>query len=187
MSDVTGRVDVSAVWPDVFSTERLCATPVSEVDGALFAALYGDAETMAHIGAPLDVDAAARGLSGALRQMRSDPPKARYWRLDEDGHAAGLLSLVVDPDRHTAETGVLLGDGARGRGIAREALAALLPRVVCAGGLDAVWTRHRPGHAAADGLMRALGFAPLGTADGWARWQMDRRRLQALAETPVTV
>lgn len=187
MSGNGGRLDISAVWPDVFTTARLRATPVSEVDGALFAALYGDVETMAQVGALLDVDAAGRALSAALRQMRSDPPRARYWRLDQGPHALGLLSLVVDTARTTAETGLLLGAGARTRGLAREALAELLPHVVCAGGLDAVWTRHRPGHAAAEGLMRSLGFSPLEGAAGWARWQMDRTRLQALAETPVTV
>ncbi|WP_394004864.1 GNAT family N-acetyltransferase [Luteimonas sp. WGS1318] len=187
MSGVTGRVDVSAVWPDMFTTARLRATPLCEADGALFAALYGDAETMAQVGAPLDVEAAGRALSAALRQMRSDPPRARYWRLDDGPHALGLLSLVIDAGRTTAETGLLLGAGARTRGIACEALAALLPRVICAGGLEAVWTRHRPGHAAAEGLMRSLGFAPLDAAAGWARWQMGRARLRALAATRIKV
>jgi len=187
MSTYSSRGDVSALWPDVFTTARLRATPVCEADGALFAALYGDAGTMAQVGAPLDEAAVAGTLSAALRQMRSDPPRARYWRLDEGTRGVGLLSLVVDAARTTAETGVLLGAGARTRGVAREALAALLPQVMGAGGLDAVWTRHRPGHAAAVGLMQSLGFAPLEAADGWARWRMDRTRCQALAEAPATV
>ena len=187
MSGDGGRIDVSEVWPGAFTTTRLRAAPLCEADGALFAALYGDADTMAQVGAPLDREAAGRALAAALRQMRSAPPKARYWRLDEGPHALGLLSLVINAGRTTAETGLLLGAGARTRGIAREALAALLPRVVCAGGLEAVWTRHRTGHAAAEGLMRSLGFAPLDAETGWARWRMDQTRLQALAATPVTV
>ena len=187
MSGDGGRVDVSSVWPGEFTTARLRATPLCDADGALFAALYGDADTMAQVGTPLDAEAARRALSAALRQMCSDPPRARYWRLDEGPQALGLLSLVVDPTRTTAETGLLLCAGARSRGIAREALAALLPRVIRTGGLESVWTRHRTGHAAAEGLMRALGFAPLDAAAGWARWQMDRARLQALAVTTVTV
>lgn len=187
MSGDGGRVDVSAVWPGAFTTTRLRATPLCEADGALFAALYGDAETMAQVGAPLDADAAGRALAAALRQMHSEPPRARYWRLDEGPHALGLLSLVVDAARTTAETGLLLGAGARARGIAREALTALLPYVLGTGGLDAVWTRHRTGHTAAEGLMQSLGFAPLDAEAGWARWRMDRTRLQPLAATPVTV
>lgn len=187
MSGDGGRVDVSEVWPGALTTTRLRATPLCEADDALLAALYGDADTMAQVGAPLDLEAAGRALSAALRQMRSDPPRARYWRLDEGPHALGLLSLVADPDRRTAETGLLLCAGARARGVAREALAALLPRVICASGLEAVWTRHRTGHAAAEGLMRSLGFAPLDAAAGWARWQIDQAGLQALAATPVTV
>ena len=56
MSGDGGRVDVSEVWPGEFTTARLRATPLCEADGALFAALYGDADTMAQVGAPLDAE-----------------------------------------------------------------------------------------------------------------------------------
>ena len=100
-----------------------------------------------------------------------EPGQARAVQIDLDGSRCGV--------RYATEVN-LVGDAAA-------TLAALLPRVVCTGGLEAVWTRHRTGHAAAEGLMRSLGFAPLDAEAGWARWQMDRARLQALAATPVTV
>lgn len=173
--------DVSVYWPDVFTTDRLRATLLCDDDAGLFAALYADAPTMAQVAAPLAPAATARAFSAALRQMRRLPPVARYWRLDEGGVALGLLSLVADADRRTAETGLLLGGAARARGVAREALAALLPQVLCPGGLEAVWTRHRTGHGAAAGLMRHLRFEDRTGEPGWVRWQMTAGRWQKLA------
>ena len=181
MSTGGAAADVSVYWPDGFTTDRLRATPLCEDDAALFAALYADAATMAQVAAPLSAAAAARAFAAALRQMRRLPPAARYWRLEEGGEALGLLSLVADAERRTAETGLLLDSAGRTRGVAREALSALLPQVLYPGGLGAVWTRHRTGHGAAAGLMRHLRFEELAGEAGWVRWQMTAARWQKLA------
>lgn len=174
------RSDIALRWPRVFSTPRLRARLLDERDAALFAACYGDAATMRQVGPTLDTHAAGRAFAAALRQLRSDPPAALYWRLDTTTEAVGLLSLVPDPDGRRAETGVLLKSG-RGEGLASEVLSVLLSHVLTGDALDVVWTRHRPGHAAAEGLMRALGFQSMADADGCCRWQMSRDRWVRLA------
>jgi len=172
--------DTSQAWPGVFATPHLQASPLADGDAALFAMLYGDPDTMHHVGPVLDREAAWRGFSAARAQMRAQPPRARYWRLDADGGAVGLLSLVVDPVPDCAETGVLLAGDGRGRGFAAEALSGLLSQVLRESGLCAVWTRHRPGHAAAVGLMRGLRFEAEGMHGPWSRWRMTRARWRAL-------
>jgi len=171
--------DTSIHWPGRFATPRVLARPLGGDDAVLFAALYVDAYTMAQIGEPLGPEAADRAFAAALRQMRRAPPSARYWRLDEGDDPLGLLSLVPDAERRTAETGLMLVGAGRARGIAREVLAALLPPVLVPGGLDALWTRHRVGHGAAEGLMRGLRFEKVG-ATGWSRWQMTATHWQML-------
>lgn len=187
MSAGAASGEPAARWPDRFVTAQLQAAPLDEGDGALFAALYGDAATMAHVGPALSPVAASRAFAAARRQMQGERPCARYWRLDGAGPALGLLSLVVDPGRVTAETGVLLNAAGRGRGLAADALSGLLSAVLRADGLDAVWTRHRAAHGAAAGLMHALRFAPVEERDGWLRWRMDRARWSALAAAKVSV
>lgn len=172
--------DTATRWPGIFATSRLQARLLDEQDAALFVACYGDVATMRQVGPTLDTRAAGRAFAAALRQLRSDPPAALYWTLGTATESVGLLSLVPDPDGRRAETGVLLKSG-RGEGLAREVLSMLLCHVLTADALEAVWTRHRPGHAAAEGLMRALAFLPLEDADGWRRWQMQRDRWHGLA------
>ena len=115
----------SRCCPRTFVTPRLQARLLDGQDAELFAACYGDAATMRHVGPTLDSAATARAFAAALRQLRSDPPAAFYWRLDTAAGAVGLLSLVPDVNRRRAETGVLLC-AARGQGVAREALSMLL-------------------------------------------------------------
>lgn len=173
----------SRCCPRTFVTPRLQARLLDGQDAELFAACYGDAATMRHVGPTLDSAATARAFAAALRQLRSDPPAAFYWRLDTAAGAVGLLSLVPDVNRRRAETGVLLC-AARGQGVAREALSMLLAHAFAGDALDAVWTRHRPGHVAAEGLMRALAFLRLDDAGGCVRWEMSRDRWCQLARDP---
>lgn len=171
-------------WPDDFEIARARATLLADGDVDLFAALYGDPETMRHVAPVLDRQAANRAFAAAQRQMRANPPVARYWRLDTASGAQGLLSLVPDVDGRTAETGLLLPPAAQARGVATAALGHLRDAVLGADAFEALWTRHRVGHRAAVGLMQRLGFVPGAPADGWQRWCLDRRTWRALVDDP---
>ncbi|MCD9126746.1 GNAT family N-acetyltransferase [Luteimonas fraxinea] len=171
-------------WPAGFEIAGVRATLLSDGDADLFVALYGDPGTMRHVAPVLDHHAATRAFAAARRQMQAAPPVARYWCLDTASGARGLLSLVADADGRAAETGLLLPPTMQAQGVATTALGHLRDAVLRAGAFDALWTRHRVGHAAAIGLMRRLGFMPEAPADGWQRWRLDRRTWRALVDAP---
>lgn len=171
-------------WPGDFRATGVRATLLADADADLFVALYGDPATMRHVAPALDPHAAHRAFAGAQRQVRAKPPLARYWRLDTASGARGLLSLVPDAGGRAAETGLLLPPAMQAQGVATAALGHLCDAVLRANAFDALWTRHRVGHAAAVGLMRRLGFVPETPADGWQRWCLDRRTWRALVVDP---
>ena len=70
------------------------------------------------------------------------------------------------------------------QGVATAALGHLRDALLQAGAFDALWTRHRVGHAAAVVLMQRLGFVPKSPVDGWQRWRLDRRSWRALVDAP---
>ena len=172
-------------WPGAFAVADMHARPLDDDDADLFATLYGDPATMRHVGPVLDPRAAARAFAAAQRQMRLHPPAARYWRLGTGQGAYGLLSLVPDADRRSAETGVLLPPAVQGQGVATAMLGHLRDCLFGAGALDVLWTRHRSGHAAAVGLMRRLGFVEVPPGQGWQRWQLERDTWRALVGRPL--
>ncbi|MFL6585803.1 MAG: GNAT family N-acetyltransferase [Luteimonas sp.] len=171
-------------WPADFHATDVRATLLSDGDADLFVALYGDPAAMRQVAPTLDRHAATRAFAAARRQMQAAPPVARYWRLDTDSRSRGLLSLVPDADGRAAETGLLLPSAMQGQGVATTAFGHLRDAVLRNAAFDALWTRHRIGHAAAMGLMQRLGFVPEAPADGWQRWRLDRRTWRALEDAP---
>jgi RimJ/RimL family protein N-acetyltransferase len=180
MSGAAGHIG----WPGTFEIGGVRATPLVDGDAALFATLYGDPATMDWVGRALDRPTALRAFAAARRQMRGDPPAACYWRLATPVGGDGLLSLVPDATTHAAETGVLLPPAAQARGVATAVLGHLRDAVFGAGGCTLLWTRHRVGHAAAEHLMRRLGFVADVPADGWQRWYLEARAWRAFAGRP---
>ncbi|TDK32915.1 GNAT family N-acetyltransferase [Luteimonas terrae] len=170
---MTGQTE-AVRWPEDFEVAGIRATLLGDGDSAVFPALYGNPATMQQIGDVLDRPATMRAFAAARRQMRADPPVARYWCLDAGADVRGLLSLVPDTNGRTAETGLLLPPALQARGVATAVLGHLRDAVLGTGALDALWTRHRAGHAAAAGLMRRLGFEAQAPADGWQRWRLHR-------------
>mgnify|MGYP000878705294 CR=1 FL=1 len=175
----------SGAWPQDFEVADMRATLLDDGDPALFAALFGDPATMQGVGPALDRHAATRAFSAARRQMQADPPAARYWCLDAGVPARGLLSLVPDADGRAAETGVLLPPALQARGVATAVLGHLCDVVLGTGALDALWTRHRAGHAAAAGLMRRLGFEARPPENGWQHWRLERDAWRRLVGHPA--
>jgi ribosomal-protein-alanine N-acetyltransferase len=166
-------------------TSRLQLHPLDDTDRDFYCRLYTDAAVMAHVGSPLSQDAAETAFGRVLRQLAALPPRACYWILHArvTGEPLGLMALVRDRnDSASAEVGVLLLPDAQGRSHATAAIAALADHVFSKPGLQRLWARHAPGHAAALGLMRRLGFVPeTGVAADMptmVRWQLLREDWQ---------
>lgn len=150
--------------------------PLGRGDRDLFDALYADARVMSRVGTPLPAARLAPAFEAALADSADDRGRRRLWRIEaaDDAEALGLLGLARSGDG--MEVGALLHGRAQGRGHAADAIATLVVAVFAGAGVDRIWARHREGHAAAAGLMRALGFAavPAEAAPGWCRWCLDR-------------
>jgi RimJ/RimL family protein N-acetyltransferase len=161
-------------------------------DEALYCALYGDPETMRHVGAALAVEDARAAFARVMAQLAARPPRAAYWLLPRrvdagvDDRAAGLMALQIHAGATAvAEVGILLPPGAQGAGVASAGIAALADVVFTSSPLQALWTRHAQGHAAAGALMRRLGFQ-VAAEDMMVecRWQLTRARWTQLRGSP---
>lgn len=156
-------------------------------DEALYCALYGDADTMRHVGPVLSAEEARAAFARVMARLGARPARAAYWLLPwrlgagPDGAAAGLMAVQVQAA--AGEVGVLLPPGAQGGGIASAGIAALADAVFSASPLQALWTRHARSHAAAAALMRGLGFqVAKEEVAGECRWQLTRAHWTGLRE-----
>ena len=148
-------------------------------DAALYAHLYTDRTVMRHIAAPLAADVAAAAFARACRHNAATRPGHRTWRVDDaaSGDMLGIAALQRAGD--AAEVGVVLREAAWGRGLGREAIAAVLDHGFAALGLALVYG-ERPDDAQAALVDRM--FAPLGLlrvatpAPGRARWELPQAR-----------
>jgi len=154
-------------------------------DAALYVHLYTDAAVMQWIAPPLGIDAATAAFNRACRHNRAARPGHRTWRVDGlDGRDIGIAALQRAGD--AAEIGVVLREGAWGRGLAREALGAVLAHAFDGMGLAMVYG-ERPNDAQARLVDRM--FAPLGlervpgrAPPGQARWELARARWSAAGD-----
>ena len=119
------------------------------------------------------------------RQMQQRPPQAWYWvaRLRGSGRETGLLALMFDPGRESAEFGMMMPTWSQGSGYATEVVAALVthafgddrsgakgPR------LQRLHTRHLLRHPAGPRVMGKLGFTSEATGREMVHWSLDRPR-----------
>lgn len=168
--------------PCRFRTGRLDLRPLDDGDRVLYVDLYTDADVMRHVGAPLSPEAAGRGFNAVQRQMRQGPPQAWYWVacLRGSGREAGLLALMFDPGRESAEFGMMMPAWSRGTGYATEAVGALVAHSLGEGAsaagsrLQRLHTRHVPGHPAGPRVMAKLGFIAGPPGQGMSHWYLDR-------------
>jgi len=167
-------------------TPRLHLRPIRAGDEALYCHLYTDPQVMRHIAAPLSAEAALRAFRTVTRLTQQPPtPPLVLWVLTERDSPIdiGILALI----RHaasadSAEMGAMLSAAGQGRGIAAEALAALLDRLLGSAGLNTVWCRSAAGNDAASWMMLKLGFVradagPAGEAAN--RWEMTAEQWRA--------
>lgn len=80
------------------------------------------------------------------------------WAVDVDGSIVGAVRLKRLPEPGVLETGIWLARSARGSGVGRRALVAVLEKAAQAGA-HTVRAETSRQNAAAQGLLRSLGFA----------------------------
>ena len=93
-----------------------------------------------------------------------------------DGGVAGAVRLKRTDEAGVLVTGIWLTRGARGRGVARQALAAVLEEAAAWGARE-VRAQTRSENAAALAVLRSLGFECTDAGDG---------RVRARREVPGT-
>jgi RimJ/RimL family protein N-acetyltransferase len=89
------------------------------------------------------------GLEGPLGQAT--------WAVDVDGEIVGAVRLKRLPEPGVLETGIWLTRSARGRGVGRRVVAAVLEQAAVSGA-HTVRADTSQQNAAAQGLLRSLGF-----------------------------
>jgi RimJ/RimL family protein N-acetyltransferase len=187
VSPATGQAGIGGELvpglPCRFQTRRLDLRPLEDGDRPLYVALYTDAGVMRHVGAPLSPDAAGRSFERVQQQMRQRPPQAWYWIacLRGCGREAGLLALMFDPGRESAEFGMMMPAWAQGSGYATEAVGALVVHGLGGEGtpgagacLQRLHTRHVAGHPAGPRVMAKLGFIAGPSGQRMSHWYLDR-------------
>jgi ribosomal-protein-alanine N-acetyltransferase len=159
-----------------FDTSRLRLRQISHADEALYCHLYTDAALMQHIATPLSVEAAQRSFVSACAQQSQDRQR---WIIQErkSSQDIGLVALFATGD--VAEIGVMLVAIAHGRGLATEAMAAIVDRAFAEWSIRLLWIRQQVSNAPVAGMMQQLGFARLPMKDPEAaevRWHLGRER-----------
>lgn len=159
-----------------FDTSRLRLRQISHADEALYCHLYTDAALMQHIAAPLTVESAQRSFVSACAQQSQDRQR---WIIQErnSGQDIGLVALFATGS--VAEIGVMLVAIAHGRGLATEAMAAIVDRAFAEGSIRLLWIRQQVSNVPVVSMMQRLGFGRLPMSDPNAaevRWDLGRER-----------
>lgn len=141
------------------TTTRLRLRPLTRGDLSLFRTLYGDKETMRHIGRPLAPARAPASLRATMDASHG-PGGLRFFVIQRRrGPAIGLCSIRPTADVHCHEIGIMLRCEARQRGYATEALGAMINDAFETLPIAAVSVQYRPANASMAGVCDRLGFA----------------------------
>ncbi len=127
---------------------------------ALFEVL-GDPSTMRYFGKTHEGPAETRGLLTDLSLEEGGGKWHRLWAIVPTGETAcrgwvGLMNRI--PDQDNAEFSILLHEGWRGRGLARQAARAALAYGFADWGLHRVYANVVPANAPSVRLFESLGF-----------------------------
>ena len=183
--------------PRELGTTRLILRPIRESDEELYCGLFCDPETMRFIGPSWTRAAASRAFHSVLEATRATPPRALFLVMvpRDAQEPIGLCSLQnFDPTGRRIEMGVMVASRVRARGIASEALIALIAHAFATLPVDDVWVRIALGHAACErtaviiGLVRHTVTAPEDLAKNVSRWSAYRDSWRpSAAPEPVSV
>src|SRR4051812_8059537 len=108
-------------------TESLLISPLTRADYGWLCGLYADTEVMRYIGTGVRDFATA---SAVLDKMMAAPPPSGYWTLRDraTGEPLGGIMLMFRREGSPLEIGFLLGRAAWGRGLATQAVQAIVER-----------------------------------------------------------
>lgn len=146
-----------------FATPRVCVRPLDSGDGGLYCCIYGDEDTMRHVGSPLSPARARRSFAAALRQTHAAAPPALFAAMmsAESGDALGICGLrQIDLPRRRAEVGLLLLPPMRARGLGNEVLCGLLERCFVPQLFDEIYLEYDPDNVPMAKLASRAAFAP---------------------------
>lgn len=149
---------------------RVRLRPLAHGDEAFYCRIYGDAEILHHVGAPLPPDRASRSFVAALRHTHAAAPSEVFTVLSCGDRDIGLCGLrAIDRPQRRAEAGILLTAPARGQGLGVEALQALVGRTFEQLPIDEVYVEYSARNAAMGRLAERAGFTPDATQYGVCR------------------
>lgn len=163
---------------EIIRTERLDLTPLQVEDADAMAVVLADPALHSFIGgAPETPD----GLRARYRRLVAGSPEPGItwlnWivRSRDDASATGTVQATVDTRSRTAEVAWVIGTPWQGRGIAREAAAALVDWLD-AHGIRTVVAHIHPDHHASAKVAAGAGLRPTGVVeDGEVRWVRESR------------
>lgn len=164
---------------EVLRTVRLTLEPVVREHAAQMHRVLADPGLYEFVGGapPTEPELAERYARLARRRSSDGRELWGNWVLREtaSGAAVGYVQATLDADgpsgasRSPALVAWVVGTPWQGRGFAQEAAAALVGRLRSAGWVVAADVH--PGHAASQGVARAVGLRPTGeVVDGEIRW-----------------
>jgi RimJ/RimL family protein N-acetyltransferase len=170
---------ITTVPPDASSRPRLhlpleadglCLRPPVASDAATLGAALLDTE----MGVAQEPDPSVWPERVALWQTGTSPDGSAdwlTWMVEVDDLVVGFVQATLTPDRHEAELAWALFPGARGRGLARRAVARIVAHATAAGVTSFV-AHIAPGNDASERVARAVGLAPSERfVDGERAWR----------------
>ena len=144
-----------------FRTERLLVRAFAAADVPSFARYRNDPNVARYQDWPLPyAEEVAQRLVDS--QLGIDGPVAGEWvqlALELDGELAGDVAVGLDEHASVATLGYTLRPEHQGRGLGREAVAALIDRLFQRCGVHRVQASVDPANTASIRLLEALGFA----------------------------
>ena len=146
-----------------FETERLHLRLLDGGDEALFQSLYTDAETMRFIAPPLSEQGAAKSFQKIVVRQREPSLGGRFLAIleKETQQPVGICGTSqYDVDARRVEVGIVLRPEARARGVAREALTALVKRIFVGWPVDEIWVQCSTEYPAVERMVLSVGFRP---------------------------
>lgn len=146
-----------------FNTPSTCVRPLDPGDVNLYCRIYGDEDTMRHVGPPLSLARARRSFAGALRQTHAAAPVALFAAVTStDGRdGIGICGLrEIDLPRRCAEVGLLLLPTARACGLGKEVLCCLIERCLVPQLLDEIYLEYDSNNIPMAKLAMRAAFVP---------------------------
>lgn len=146
-------------------TQKLRLRALRASDEAFYRELYTDPKIMRYIAPPLSTEGAVSSFRKLLSLQREWTLKSRALVIEEKA-TAQLIGMCgtskYDAVALSVELGIVLTPEASARGLAKEALTALMKKVFSVSPMDEIWVECSTLYPAVEHLVVAVGFTPCG-------------------------